>query len=1030
MCRYTLKDGRILLANHGLVDLFDFDGPPEALTGKRMGEVIQYLGEEGSLRLKLESTGEVRDYIAHFKTLKGHERWVIIDAVLLDDPVTGERIVETIGKDITATKQAERVFKAIATRTAGVVGEEFFRSLVSELATAIGTRHALVGEILPGPPKRIRTLAVFADGRLVDNLEYDLAGAPCERVVGRQLCWYPSKVQQHFPNDALLARMNVESYAGVPLFSSDHEPLGLLAVLDTEPLPESEHIKSAMLIFAERAGAELERERALEIVRESETRYRRLLGSVTDYVYTVTILDGRPASTVHGRGCEGVTGYSPEDYQSDPNLWYRMIHPEDREAVTRHANRILVESGPLTLDHRLLHKDGSIHWVRNTLVTRHDPTGVLLAYDGIVADITERKQMVLALIESEQKFRHVVESAPMGMHFYRLEDDGRLIFTGANPAADSIMGFSHELLAGKTIEAAFPGLVGGDVPERYRRIAREGISWETEEITYQDDRISAAFEVHAFQTSPGKMVAAFTNVTERKQAQAELQRLAAAVNAAEESVVITAPDGHIVYVNPCFERMTGYAKEEMMGKNVNLLKSGKHTRAFYSNLWATISVGETWTGHFMNRKKNGTLFEEKATISPVRNETGAIVNYVAVKRDVTQESLLANELRHSQKLEAIGRLAGGVAHDFTNMLVVILNSAELLKQHIATESPGWPLIDAIIDSANRSGKLSGQLLAFAHRQPMSLRAMDLNKAIRNLEDMIRRTARPDVTMTLNLLGQPLSVKMDSAQIEQVLIHMIINAQDSMPDGGRVTLETNRVLFNRVESVQLQESVHERSVLTGGFATVSISDTGVGMSEEVRRRAFDPFFTTKGAGLSTGLGLSTCYGIVKQHGGLITVYTNQGVGTTFTVYLPLTDQPPEEELETTDIDESLRGTETILVAEDNALVRKVLVNILHDLGYSVLEAEGGYQAIELAKQTSTVIHVLMTDVVMPDMTGAALADMARKLRPGIHVLFSSGYPEFHLKQHGLFAAHEMLLGKPYFRGSVARTLRRLLDHPAP
>ena len=866
ICQHTFPDGKILRANQGLVDILELNCKPEELTGKLLSDVMRCVEEPGNSQALLEKAGELHGSECHVKTLKGNEKWLVRDNILVTDPNSNQKFVECVVKDVTVTRQAERILHTLIKGTAAAVGDEFFRTLVLELASALQVHCAFVGELVPDNPNRIRTIAVCLDGKLVDNFEYSLDGAPCGTVVGRGLCWYPNKVQEHFPKDDLLAKIGAVSYAAAPLFTVSNKPLGLLGVIHTRPMPESDHVKSILTIFAERAGVELERERAEKILRESETHYRRLLASVTDYVYTVTIENGRPVSTTHGMGCEAVTGYTPQDYEEDSDLWYRMIYEEDRPAVTKHANRILTEKTPLTLEHRLIHKNGSIHWVRNTLVPRHDDRGYLIAYDGIVADITERKK-------------------------------------------------------------------------------------------YEE----------------------------------EMTRLVAAVNAAAESVIITDPVGNIQYVNPCFEIMTGYTREEIIGKNTRLLKSGKHNNAFYASLWTTISSGATWHGRFTNRKKDGTLFEEDATISPVRDASGKIVNYVAVKRDVTQEVVLENELRHSQKMEAVGRLAGGVAHDFTNMLVVILNCAEMVKSRLPPDSPDQGHMDSIIDAANKSGKLSGQLLAFAHRQQISLRVTDLNRIIRSMEDMIRRTAKPDVTVTVQRTKEQLLVKVDAAQMEQIIVHMVINAQDAMQNGGQITMETARVFFSRSEAVQLQDAVNERFSLAGGFASLSISDTGCGMTEEVRRRAFDPFFTTKGTGLSTGLGLSTCYGIIRQHGGLITVYTNQGLGSTFTIYLPLVDQPPMEIAEENELTEATRGTETILVVEDNTLVRKVLVGMLHQLGYSVLEAESGRQAIEIVRQNMTVIHMLMADVVMPETSGPTIADIIRKMRPGIKVLLSSGYP---------------------------------------
>lgn len=519
------------------------------------------------------------------------------------------------------------------------------------------------------------------------------------------------------------------------------------------------------------------------------------------------------------------------------------------------------------------------------------------------------------------------------------------------------------------------------------------------------------------------------DITNHKVSMEALSRLFAAVNAADESIIITDNSGTIQYVNPCFERMTGYTRDEMIGKHTRMLKSGKHDAKYYAEMWATLSAGRVWRGHFTNRKKDGTLFEEEAVISPVHDAAGNIIHFVAVKRDVTQELLLEKQLLQSQKMEAIGRLAGGIAHDFTNMLTVILQHARMAQKKVQPGSDMEIHMSEILEAGERVATLTSQLLAFANKSSISLRVMNLNKVALGIEEMLQRTVGKDIHLTVRSADDAIYVKIDPAQMEQVIVHMAVNSKDSMPNGGQLTIETSFIHLSEAEAVQIQNGNNAESILVGDFALLSVSDTGCGMSEEIRSRVFEPFFTTKGIDTSTGLGLSTVYGMIKRHGGHITLYSNVNRGTTFTIYLPIVESPVNQTEETTAKQEVQRGSETILVAEDNPAVRRVLIGILQQLGYSILEAENGKQSIELASHCSGPIHLLMTDIIMPEMDGKTLAERIRSIRKETKVLFASGYTELHLKEFGVLRDNDILINKPYCENRVARAVRSVLDSPS-
>ena len=509
------------------------------------------------------------------------------------------------------------------------------------------------------------------------------------------------------------------------------------------------------------------------------------------------------------------------------------------------------------------------------------------------------------------------------------------------------------------------------------------------------------------------------DITERKKAEEDLKRLAAAVDEAAESIIVTDPKGKIVYVNPAFEKMTGYDAPEIVGKKPAVLQSGKHDEEFYADLWSTISEGQSWRGRFTNRKKDGALFEEEAVISPVRDETGKTVNYVAVKRDVTHEIALQNQLRHSQKMDALGELAGGVAHDFTNMLVVILGRAQIAKSKVAPSSGIHTDLDEIIDAGNKLSILTGELLAFAHKAPISLKNVNLNKAIMGVEALLNRSVGKSVNLTIRTTEGPLLANIDAAQIEQAVVHFAINARDAMSGGGRILIETSWLELSEAEAIQLRSQTGSDLIEAGRYATIGVSDTGAGMSKEVAARIFDPFFSTKKDKQSSGLGMSTAYGIVAQHDGCITVYSHPGRGTTITIYLPLLAAP--DDADTAPLPTG-KG-ETILLVDDDAVARKALVRILQGLRYTVLEAETGAQCLELARAHKKDIDLLISDYVMPGIKGQAFVDEMRKTLPDLKVLLASGYPRTILA--GL-PDDQRMIQKPFTLREVALAVRDLLS----
>ncbi len=499
------------------------------------------------------------------------------------------------------------------------------------------------------------------------------------------------------------------------------------------------------------------------------------------------------------------------------------------------------------------------------------------------------------------------------------------------------------------------------------------------------------------------------------------QLLTTAIEQAAESVVITDTEGFILYVNPVFERLSGYSWAEVIGQKPSILKSGKQDLAFYQELWATITAGKVWRGRFVNKRKDGTFYTEEATITPVRGEDDALVNYVAVKRDVTRELQLEEQYHQAQKMEAIGRLAGGVAHDFNNLLTAIMGYAGLTLRALSPNALVYSDIQEIQKNAERATNLTRQLLTFARKQVITPSVLNLNDLILDVDKILRRLIGEDVelvTLPEPDLGQ---VKADPGQIEQVLLNLAVNARDAMPNGGKLIIETANVTFD-------EDYVREHAgVMSGQYVMLAVSDTGMGMTEEIKTHLFEPFFTTKEVGKGTGLGLATCFGIVKQSGGHIWVYSEVDQGTTFKVYLPRIAEIASPSFNQDQYEYLPYGTETVLVVEDEPSVRTFVVRTLRKQGYHVLEAANGDEAFRVAQiHTGTEIHLLLTDVVMPRLSGRDLADQIRTIYPNIRVLFTSGYTDNLMVHRGVLEPHMAFLPKPFSPNMLARKVRDVLD----
>jgi PAS domain S-box-containing protein len=519
-------------------------------------------------------------------------------------------------------------------------------------------------------------------------------------------------------------------------------------------------------------------------------------------------------------------------------------------------------------------------------------------------------------------------------------------------------------------------------------------------------------------------------ITERERAQESLRLLSSAVEQSKEAITITdaeldLPGPKIIFVNPAFTQMSGYTAEEAIGKTPRILQGPRTDKNVLGRLRQNLARGETFEGETINYRKDGKEFDLQWQIAPIRNPNGKITHFVATQRDITARKRFEAQLFQTQRLETVGKLAGGVAHEFNSILTAIIGQSELILGDLPPDSPLSKNATEIHQAADRAAVLTRQLLAYGRKQILQPESLNLNTVLAGMESTLQHLMGRDVDVRIVPGAGLKAVKMDPGQIEQVIVNMAMNAAAVMPNGGKLTLETANVTLDP-EYVS-----HFEDLKAGEYVMLAITDTGTGISQEVKKNIFDPFFSTKGVGQGTGLGLATCYGILKQSGGHINVYSELSRGATFKIYMPQVEasakvpapRPPAAQLP--------RGTETILLVEDDPALREMASTLLSRLGYTVLTAADGLEALNVKHQRGVGhVDLVFTDVVMPHMSGKELADRFRVLYPQTKILFTSAYTENAIVHQGALNPGVILLQKPFTPSALAIKVREVLDSSPP
>jgi two-component system, cell cycle sensor histidine kinase and response regulator CckA len=822
-------------------------------------------------------------------------------------------------------------------------------------------------------------------------------------------------------------KAGIRSFAALPLYGPDGVigVVGLTSRVLRDFAKQSEFLET----LAGQVSGALVNARLFEAVRQELTERVKVEVALRDSERQFRLLAENSADMISRHDPEGMYMYaSPAcsvilGYAQDEMIGrsaFEFIHPDDIDTVEQSRMLVIADPAVNIITYRLRCKDGSYKWCESTSHSvRHHETGRVVEIQVTTRDITERRGAEQALREEENRTRSIVDSLPIGMHIYRLESDERLIFIGANPAADAILGVDNNEFIGKTIEEAFPGLSETEVPLRYKEAAAQGPSWQTEQIVYHKGQIQGAFEVHAFRIAPRMMAAVFGDITERKKAEIALQ----AMSQRQKAMLAAIPD-IIMEINA--DKVYTWANQaglSFFGEDV----IGKEASAFFVEEQDTyekvqplfdgneeVMYLRSWQRR-VDGQKRLLAWWCRALEDEHKNVTGAISS----ARDITDQKHLEEKLIQAQKMESIGRLAGGVAHDFNNMLQTIMGHSDLAIGKVGKESSVRDNLLEIQKAARRSADLTRQLLTFARKQTVSPMVLDLNDTVIDILKILRRLIGEDIELIWKPGPNLWPLLIDPTQVDQILANLGVNARDAISGVGTLSIATENVVID----VTHRES--QADYLPGDYVMLSVSDNGCGMEKEVLHNIFDPFFTTKEVGKGTGLGLATVYGIVKQNNGWINVYSEPGMGTAFKIYLPRA----EREVEVHPVVEERRpsrGSETVLLVEDDASILTVGVDILRSFGYTVLPAKDPGQALELIRQQKGPIHLLLTDVVMPGMNGKDLRDKVVVLRPEIRVIFMSGYTDDVIAHHGILDPDIHFLQKPFSVSTLTDKVRGVLD----
>lgn len=635
--------------------------------------------------------------------------------------------------------------------------------------------------------------------------------------------------------------------------------------------------------------------------------------------------------------------------------------------------------------------------------------------------LLERDAASRDLQKSEERFKTLFEYAPDGIYLTDLQG----VFVDGNKAAEKMAGYGREELIGgnfQDLNLLPPHELGRALANLQRNSM--GLPTGPDEYSLQNKNGSTVpVEIRTFPVNIGGSslsLGVARDLTQRKKSEDRILLLSRAVEQSNASVIITDLEGKIEYVNPRFSEVTGYQDAEVIGKNPRLLKSGDKAPEAYSRLWETLSAGGEWRGEFQNKKKNGELFWESASITPIRDSSGTMVHYLAVKEDITEKKLLEEELIRSQRMESVGTLASGVAHDLNNVMAPIMLAIGFLKKSMPDDR-SQRMLDTIDKSSRRGTAIIKQILGFARGIEGEKGLLQLRHILNETISIIRETFPKSISIHAAIPKDLWEMRGDPTNLHQLILNLCINARDALPDGGNIRIAVENATLDGH-----QTTASGQGVPPGQYVHLSIADDGTGMEPEVLARIYDPFFTTKEVGRGTGLGLYTVKTIVKNHNGIIEVESTLGSGTVFRIYFPATlDSGGKTGVAEQPTRIPLGRGERILVVDDESSILQITRQTLEAHGYRVHTAADGTEAVAQFAPMMNDIDLVLTDMAMPIMDGMMTIRALRKMKPEIRIIASTGYGEDTTLEQSTETGANTVLRKPYSAELLLETVHSVL-----
>ncbi|MBI1749384.1 MAG: PAS domain S-box protein [Acidobacteria bacterium] len=986
----------ILLSDLESGMIFDVNDAFEKLSGFRREEVLGKRSIDLNLWPKpeqratavaeLRRAGRVRDFPFEFRTKTGELGAGVFSGEIIQ--LDGKPCMLTVVRDVTDARRAEEALRQSEARFSLL-----FRSSPDAIA-----------------------VVEYDSGKYLDVNDGFLAMTGYRRaeVIGKTSMdfglWAEasdrSRIREELMKDGAIRNMLVQlrSRAG-----------DVRDMLISAELIELEGVRCALAVARDVTTMS----HAQQALRDSEEKFSTAFQSSPDAITINTLAEGRYVEVndsflrLSGFQRDEVIGRTGPELQ----IW---MDPAERAAV---LSKLREQGAVRNMEYTFRMKSGEL--IDTVLSAEVIKLSGELHTLWVVRDIREKKRAERALRESEERYRSIVETTSEWI--WELDREGRHLYD--NQAVESILGYRSEEIRGKDIGDL---LHEGDREEVARVLAqmmaekrgwRNWVSrWRRRDGSYrylESNAVPVLDEKGELTGYRGTE----RDVTERVMAEAALraseERYRELFENANDIIYTHDLEGRFTSLNKAAELATGYLRDEVIGKNVSEILTADTVEMALEMTMRKLARGGQTTYEVAIAAKDGRRVTLEVS-SRLIYQDGRPLGIQGVGRDISERKLLEDQLRQAQKMEAVGRLAGGVAHDFNNLLMVIRGHGELALGRMLSSDPLRSSVEEMYQAADRAAGLTQQLLAFSRKQVLQPQVLDLNAIVTNMERLLRRLIGEHINLTTlcdPVLGQ---VQADPGQIEQVLMNLVVNARDAMADGGRLTIETHNVELDADFARQ------HPSVAPGRHVLLAVGDTGHGMNEETRARIFEPFFTTKELSKGTGLGLSMVYGIVKQSGGSIWVESSLGRGTTFKIFFPRVDKPVESGKADAKRRGPLPGTETVLLVEDEQAVRYLARDFLRALGYTVIEAGSGAEALRLSEAYHAEIHLLMTDVVMPGMSGRELATRLLQRRPATKVLYVSGYTDDAIGHHGVLSPGTAFLQKPFPMQALARKIREVLD----